>query len=80
MRPLAKKISTEVILTHYNAISKQIQPRRWIAGDTGIGIRNYIVLDAYGIPLQRNKDNGFVSLIQDLPPTLQAWLDTQMPN
>jgi hypothetical protein len=80
---LAKKLETEVILTQYNAITKTIAPVKWLQGQTAAGAaappRRFIILDAEGIPLQRIKDGGFVSLQQELPGLIQAWLDTNMP-
>ena len=73
---LAKSMKVNILKTHYNSITSQIEvsPSDMISEGAG-DIQTYIILDVNGVPFQNRKTTGFTFRENELPASIKMALD-----
>jgi hypothetical protein len=84
-REFAKAYDVEVLTTSYDPLEKITKLEGWYAGVSRKGreaqkfVKQYVVLDVEGIPLQRIDNGTFLSQEAGLPATIRLWLESHVP-
>ena len=78
---IAAMLNVDVLITGYNSMTHKTEIIAWISIDSDNRDINteYIVLDLFGIPLQRIKTGDFTIPEKALPVSIRMWLDSHTP-
>jgi len=85
-RALSNLLGVDVLFSSYDAGEKKTAISGWIKAPKPAGaaaslhVPRYLLLDLFGVPMQRETTGTFVFNEADLPATIRAWLDAHSPT
>ena len=81
-RALSNMLDLNILFSSYDADDKKTVVSGWIQAPKPAGaamsvyVPRYLLLDLFGVPMQRENTGTFVFKEAELPTTIQAWLDS----
>jgi hypothetical protein len=84
-RALSALLDLNILFSSYNTYDKKTEISGWIQPPQPAGaalsmyVHRFLLLDLFGVPMQRENTGTFVFKESELPSTIQAWLDSHEP-
>ena len=85
-RALTNLLNVDILFSSYDVDEKKTAVSAWIKAPKPAGaaasmyVPRYILLDLFGVPMQRETSGTFVMNEADLPATIQAYLEAHSPT